>query len=366
MRCGIAFHAADLISALPHAEHVKCALHYGKNVSEDCVLDADVSNVDGLRLLACAISKSDCDVVSLQHEFGIWGGRLGENIFSFLDELSKPIVSTLHTTFAPHTKNPLQTSILRRLIEQSSRVVVLTEASKRLVCDLSADSTEKVIAIPHGVPDAPFVPAPVIWPRDFDTGVSRNPLSLISLGFFRRDKGLEAILVALWMLKRHGLKFSYLIVGEPQSQFAGQDEYLCQVRGLIDALGLRGMVTVSVRFLTVPEQIQAIQDCHAGIFAYQDPTQSSSGTIPLVLSAGRPVICTPFEYAVTKRDELSGVTLAEGFGAHAIANAILKFLQGRSAYRRVTRSLYQATRAWRWAATGASYFKEYLVAARLN
>lgn len=40
MRCGIALYAADLITALPYVEHVKYALHYGINFSNDSALDA--------------------------------------------------------------------------------------------------------------------------------------------------------------------------------------------------------------------------------------------------------------------------------------------------------------------------------------
>jgi glycosyltransferase involved in cell wall biosynthesis len=245
LRCGIARYAADLIAALPHIENVKYALHYGANLSDDSALDADVSDAGALRLLAKKISNSDCDVVSLQHEFGIWGGRLGENIICFLDELSKPVVSTLHTTFDLSTRDSLQTAILKRLIGQSSRVVVLTEMSKQMASRLLGDdTTEKIVVIPHGVPDAPFVPAPRIWPLDYSPGARRRALSLVSLGFFRRDKGLESVLVALWMLKRRGLRFSYLMAGEPQRQFAGQEEYLHEIQDLISALGLQEDVRV--------------------------------------------------------------------------------------------------------------------------
>lgn len=364
MRCGIAIYVADLIKAIPHVEHSKYALHYGTNFSEDSVLDADVAKVCAIQSLAQAISKSDCDVVSIQHEFGIWGGALGENVICFLDELAKPIVSTLHTTFDPKTRDSLQTDILRRLAEQSSRVIVLTETSKQTLCKLGEQIAHKVVVIPHGVPESSFVPAPKTWQPGSSGDVPRNPLSLISIGFFRRDKGIESILVALWMLKRHGLRFSYLIAGEPQRQFAGQEEYLCDIRTLVNALDLQANVTVLDSFLTVSDQLQAIQHCHAGVFAYQDPTHASSGTIPLVLSTGRPVICTPFEYALTKQNELDGITIATGFGPEAIAKALLTFSRACGSYKWVTKLLYRYTRSWTWRVTGTRYLEEYRMVAR--
>lgn len=364
MRCGIAIYVDDLIKAIPEAEHSKWALHYGKNLTRDSVRDADVSKPDRLRLLARAISESGCDVVSVQHEFGIWGGGLGENIIGFLDELTKPLVATLHTTFDPRTRPPLQTAIIKRLVEQSARTVVLTEASMRLVGRLTGRNAKKVVMIPHGVPQAAFVPAPALWSQAGNANGTGNALSLVSVGFFRPDKGLEEILVAVWIVKRLGIKISYCIAGEPQRQFAGQEDYLHQISGLIKALGLRGAVRVSNTFLTVQEQMQSIRNAHAGIFAYQNQTHSSSGTVPLVLSAGRPVICTPFEYALTKRTELEGVRVADGFGAEAIANALVAFARERRNYRRVTRSLYRDTRGWTWSESGARYLSEFQLAAR--
>ena len=37
------------------------------------------------------------DVVSLQHEFGIFGGEAGDHILALLSRLTMPVVTTLHT-----------------------------------------------------------------------------------------------------------------------------------------------------------------------------------------------------------------------------------------------------------------------------
>lgn len=100
MKCGIAFYASDLLDALPTFSQRKYVLHYGKNLTYDTVSHADASYRHNLRRLARAISDSDCEVVSLQHEFGIWGGKNGEHIVDFLEEITKPVVSTFHTTFS--------------------------------------------------------------------------------------------------------------------------------------------------------------------------------------------------------------------------------------------------------------------------
>ena len=40
------------------------------------------------------------DVVSLQHEFGIFGGEAGSHILALLSRLTMPVVTTLHTVLA--------------------------------------------------------------------------------------------------------------------------------------------------------------------------------------------------------------------------------------------------------------------------
>ena len=46
------------------------------------------------------ISAADFDAVSLQHEFGIFGGEAGGHIIALLDRLTAPVVTTFHTVLA--------------------------------------------------------------------------------------------------------------------------------------------------------------------------------------------------------------------------------------------------------------------------
>src|SRR2546430_1387451 len=87
LRCGIASFASDLISATADLEHIRYGLHYGDPGAVEVRAHANANSAEELVALARLISSSDCDVVSLQHEFGIWGGREGENIHAFLDML---------------------------------------------------------------------------------------------------------------------------------------------------------------------------------------------------------------------------------------------------------------------------------------
>src|SRR6478672_11944700 len=54
------------------------------------------------------LGRLDVDVVLLQHEYGIFGGRDGENVLSFARELSQPLVVTLHTILSEPTSHQLR------------------------------------------------------------------------------------------------------------------------------------------------------------------------------------------------------------------------------------------------------------------
>jgi glycosyltransferase involved in cell wall biosynthesis len=356
LRCGIASFASDLISATPDFEHMRYALHYGRSGSPGHAAHADVNSSNSLAELARLISASDCDLVSLQHEFGIWGGSEGENIHAFLDNLTKPLLSILHTTFGPGARSLIQSDIIRRLVRKSARVVVLTEKSKETAETLFGDRIAHMVVVPHGIPDLPYIAPPQPWSKG--ECKEKCPIRLVTPGFFREDKGFEAILYALHDLARRGFNISYRIAGEPQAQFGRQARYRARIEELIKSLGLESIVQIDGRYLSLSEQVACIQQAHFGIFGYQDPSHASSGTVPLVMGFGRPVLCTPFEYAKAKAQDGLGVFLANGFDRASIAS-VIECTTNANDYAGIARATYDGTRPWTWTAVGKTFAQLY-------
>src|SRR5262249_5721710 len=148
---------------------------------------ADVRSEHALANLADLITQEGCDIISLQHEFGIWGGREGENIYAFLNHASRPLLSILHTTFAPGVRSRLQSDICKRLIEQSTTVIVLTEESRRTVESLCGGHIDHMVVVPHGIPSFPYVePAQL---RVDGHNSKTTPSRFVTLGYYREDKG---------------------------------------------------------------------------------------------------------------------------------------------------------------------------------
>ena len=352
MRCGIAVYISDLMEALPGIEHRKYELHYGTSGTVGAAGQADVSDPMAIRELAYNIAHSDCDVVNLQHEFGIWGGKFGEDSRGITDEIPFPVAATLHTTFTKESRPEIQASILQRIVEQSFATVVLTRKSRSTLANLLHVPEDTISVIPHGIPDIPFAPPRSIQPS---SAADKPALNLLSFGFFRPDKGLEEVIRAVQILKTSGYDCSYVIAGSPQPQFVDQEQYYRRIHQLITDIGLMDSVYLNCRFLTRSEQIKLIQDSHVGIFAYQDPLHASSGAVSLTLAAGRPVICTPFEFALATRMEVDGVRVARDFGALAIAECLTDLLSMRMDYGEHVARVHEQTRQRTWGSVARAY-----------
>ena len=82
-------------------------------------------DIDSYRRAADFLNINSVDVVSLQFEYGIFGGRAGSHILALLRELRMPIVTTLHTILRePDTH---QRRVLEEVAALSDRVVVMSE-----------------------------------------------------------------------------------------------------------------------------------------------------------------------------------------------------------------------------------------------
>src|SRR6185437_14789328 len=101
------------------------------------------------------LNMARCEVVSLQHEFGIFGGEAGDHILALTSRLTMPLVTTLHTVLSQPTS--AQRRVLEEIVDTSSRVVVMAEKGRELLRSLYRVPAEKIEVIPHGTPDYAFV-----------------------------------------------------------------------------------------------------------------------------------------------------------------------------------------------------------------
>src|SRR6185295_7727413 len=70
------------------------------------------------------LNVNEVEIVCVQHEYGIFGGKAGSHVLALLRELRMPIVTTLHTIL--EKPSPAQRAVMDELIQLSERVVVMS------------------------------------------------------------------------------------------------------------------------------------------------------------------------------------------------------------------------------------------------
>src|ERR1700686_347862 len=103
-RCGIATFSADLLGSMkiaaPNTEWWAVAMNdtpLGYDYPSEGQFEIGQRMVADYRSAVDFLNMNAVDAVSLQHEFGIYGGKAGNNVVRMLQNLRMPVVTTLHT-----------------------------------------------------------------------------------------------------------------------------------------------------------------------------------------------------------------------------------------------------------------------------
>jgi hypothetical protein len=99
------------------------------------------------------LNITEVDVVCLQHEFGIYGGRSGSHILAILRDVDLPIVTTLHTILEEPA--PDQRRVMDEIVRQSERLVVMTERGRTILREVYGAPAARIDLIAHGIPETP-------------------------------------------------------------------------------------------------------------------------------------------------------------------------------------------------------------------
>ncbi len=159
-QCGIATFTTDLSRAIgdefPTLERFVLAMNdvdqrhtYPKQVRLEIAAD----DLASYRRAADFLNDGRVDVVSLQHEYGIFGGQAGSHVLTLLRELRMPIVTTLHTILANPTVR--QRAVMEQVADVSERLVVMSEGGASTLREVHRIRADKIDLIPHGIPSLP-------------------------------------------------------------------------------------------------------------------------------------------------------------------------------------------------------------------
>ena len=243
------------------------------------------------------LGRLDVDVVLLQHEYGIFGGRDGDYVLSFVRDLSQPLVVTLHTVLSEPSAH--QAEVLAELCSEAELVIVMTETALRLLVASGACPEEKVRVVPHGAPTrltaraARDLDAPGSYPAKGDRFL------LSTFGLISGGKGIETVIDALPAIIERHPETVYVIAGRTHPDVARREgeRYRLMLERRVLELGLRDNVEFDDRFLTIEELSDLLAATDVFVTPYHGREQIASGALTFAIAAGCGVVSTPYWYA---------------------------------------------------------------------
>ncbi|MHB8676139.1 MAG: glycosyltransferase family 4 protein [Candidatus Acidiferrales bacterium] len=360
-RCGIATFTTDLCDAI-HAEYGATELlalpvndtDEGYEYPDRVRFELSEDNLASYREAAEFLNFSNVDLVCLQHEYGIYGGRAGAHILELLRRLQMPIITTLHTVL--RDPDPDQRAVLNEIAALSDRLVVMSRNSADILQEVFKVSPDKIDLIPHGIPDLPFTD-PSFYKDSF--GVEGKSV-LLTFGLLSPNKGLENVIHALPRILSRHKNVVYMISGvtHPHILRREGDKYRNSLQNLAKELGVEDHVIFRNRFETPEDLVKLMGAADIYITPYKQKAQVVSGTLAYAFSAGKAIISSPYLHATELLDNERGALVPfddpEAIAANTIA--LLDDDTGRHAMRR---RAYLYARDMVWTRVAQKYMKSF-------
>ena len=289
-RCGIATFTSDLASSV--GPHQVVALHpvSGPETYPSAVRHRIRRDSRGDYLAAAAaLNASDVEVVSIQHEYGIWGGGDGAYVLDFVRALNVPVVTTLHTVL--RTPTPSQRRILTELVRMSAVTVVMSKAAASLLTRAYDVHPERVRIVPHGVPRLPLVDPDTVKPHlDLE-----DRLVILSFGLLGPGKGYETAIAAMPAVSRAFPSALYVVLGATHPNLLAHEgeAYRGRLEAMVDDLGVTDHVRFVDKFVGRTELGTWLEAADIFVTPYPNLDQIVSGTLSYAMGAGKAVVSTP-------------------------------------------------------------------------
>jgi glycosyltransferase involved in cell wall biosynthesis len=359
--CGIATFTTDLCTAL--------AAEYGEGrlfaipvndpdskyeYPEQVRLELEQEELASYERAADFLNFSGNDLVCLQHEYGIYGGRAGRHILALLRKLKMPLVTTLHTVLREPDED--QRTVLEEIARLSDRMVVMSELAAQLLHEVYAVPSGKIDVIPHGVPDLPFMD-PNYFKDKFGT---EGKSVLLTFGLLSPNKGIENVIQALPAILEKQPNVVYIVSGvtHPHIRRHEGEIYREGLQALAEQLGVSDHLIFNNRFVSTEELIEHVGAADIYITPYRHEAQVVSGTLAIALGAGKAIISTPYWHAKELLAEKRGV-IVPFESPKAIAEAVLALLENDAERHAMRKRAYLYSRGTTWAKTARAYMASF-------
>ena len=355
--CGIATFTRDLERALlvcgQVTENTVVAINEDiGNFYSDSRVECTIEQHDRESYLTAAdfLNNADVDVVSIQHEYGIYGGEWGEYVLDLIKYLQKPIVPTFHTVLRDPPKKAKR--ITCEMADRSEFVIVTIESAAKLLKKHYGVKPEKVRVVRHGVA------LPDVVRNDYAKrflGLQKKTV-LATFGLMSSGKGIEHAIKALAYLVKERPDLVYIVIGEthPEVRKREGEAYREYLTSLASRLGVERNVRFINRYLAEDELSQYLQAVDVYVAPYLGKDQVSSGTMTLALGHGRAIVATPSTFAMEVLAENRGLW-CKFADARSLAECVERILGNPRLKRELEANAFKYGQDVGWARVAKEY-----------
>jgi glycosyltransferase involved in cell wall biosynthesis len=303
------------------------------------------------------LNAENVDLVCLQHEYGIFGGKSGNYIMELLKNLKMPVVTTIHTVL--REPNLDQRVVMHKIAARSEHLIVMSQYSSRIMQEVFRVPAAKIDLIPHGIPDMPFEQPDMFKKRFSCQGKS----VLLTFGLLSPNKGFESVIQAMPRILDSHSNAVYMIAGatHPQIRAREGDRYRLELQALAKKLGVEQQVLFVNRFVSPEEMASLVGSADIYITPYCHEAQAVSGTMAYAMGAGKAIISTPYWYAAELLDQGRGMLVPFETPA-AIATATIELLANDEARQAMRERAYLYARSMVWNRVAQSYMRSFVEA----
>jgi polysaccharide biosynthesis protein PslF len=247
---------------------------------------------------ACIDLLNQADVAVVQHEYGVYGGVIGDEVVDIVGGLAVPSIVVARTI--PKAPTSQQRSVLESLMAAAGHVVVMSEAARHRLCVSYAVDRHKVTMIPHGatVPSSPRAKRP-----------SRP--TILTWGLLGPGKGIERVIDVMPLLNDVPGRPRYIVAGPTHPSVlavegeAYRDARIEQAR----RIGVADSVSFDPGYYNQPMLTSIIQQSSVVVLPYDSTEQVTSGVLIDAIASGRPVVATAFPHAVEVLNSGAGMVV---------------------------------------------------------
>jgi len=313
-------------------------------------LEIDDQNLEDYVRAADLLNAERFEAVSLQHEFGIFGGEAGSHITTLLSRLTMPIITTLHTVLAE--PRPPQRAVLTRIIETSAKVIVMAEKGREMLLNHYGVPAHKIEVIAHGIPDFPFVEPDAAKAR---LGFGRKAI-ILTFGLLSPNKGIEVMIDAMPSILKRRPDAVYVVLGATHPHLVRREGegYRESLMARVRTLGIQDHVVFLNQFVDRATLLEFISMCDVYATPYLNEAQMTSGTLAYSFGLGKAVVSTPYWHARELLAEGRGVLVPFG-DAPAIGAEIASLLTDDVRRQAMRKRAYSSSRSMTWQRTAERY-----------